>query len=614
MNQNNNEVQTKAKLSFIKGKKLHEYTFDLTNPSDIRKYNQALKLDDDKRNTYLLLLSREQLKDRDPNSTYIRQMKLIEEQPNPALSELKRTEKKSELEKKKERLNYLTNKVDLTEEEEEEYKRLPKEIEKLETDIQELKSESETSENSSSVKLTNSKSLVATFNKINKKMGNVLTTGDLKKILTSNDIIPALTEAVRRAQKLHKLNIKKLNEIDSIIYTYADQLTAGEKLTTMFLKKSHEKFKRDDDWIACFNLFQYIPDNLKVKILQQMDWTTTSIDTFKTKFMSLIADTKSFEVFMMTLENIRDLEWFGEAIMNEYDAYDTQNEDINNFVVTHRENLKKYIENKLTTFLKKSMVLNKKKSEKLVFKIFSANELYYCGYASKVEIPKETTENFETVLNKIKTAFDGNFEFKIHTKARKTSPFITEEFTNNAYVSGDIEMITKMFIMLHYFKNGELVFNQELNPDLIYNAPFNIEKLPPTIIEETAPITPKESPKIGMKGELLEEVVDAAKKDMKELKEKKEVKEVKEMKEEKEDIIEDIDMVVEEEEKEEEDDDEKKESAEGLSENDYQHIKTELQTIKSLLFTIIYKMNKKDRDKYNKKNNSKSGSFNWLFD
>ena len=42
-------------------------------------------------------------------------------------------------------------------------------------------------------------------------------------------------------------------------------------------------------------------------------------------------------------------------------------------------------------------------------------------------------------------------------------------------------------------------------------------------------------------------------------------------------------------------------------------IKNELQTIKSLLFTIIYKMNKKDRDKYNKKNNNKSGSFDWLF-
>ena len=47
-------------------------------------------------------------------------------------------------------------------------------------------------------------------------------------------------------------------------------------------------------------------------------------------------------------------------------------------------------------------------------------------------------------------------------------------------------------------------------------------------------------------------------------------------------------------------------------------IKSELQTIKSLLFTIIYKLNKKDKDKYNKKNNNKSGniekSYDWLFD
>lgn len=603
MNQNNNEVQTKAKLSFIKGKKLHEYVFDLTNPADIRKYNQALKLDDDKRNTYLLLLSREQLKDRDPNATHIHQMKLIEEQPNPALSELKRSEKKSELEKKKDRLNYLTNKAELTEEEEAEFKRLPNEIEKLESDIQELKTESDTSESSTTTsKLTNSKSLVATFNKINKKMGNVLTTNDLKKILTSNDIIPALTEAVRRAQKIHKLNIKNLNEVDSIIYTYADQLKAGEKLTTMFLKKSQEKFKRNDDWIACFNLFQYIPDDLKVKILQQMDWTTTSIDVFKDKFMSLIADTKSFEVFMMALENIKELEWFGEAIMNEYSAYDTQNENINNFVITHKENLIDSIKKKLSTFLKTSITLAKeKKKSSFVFKIFNSNSIWYCGYASKSEIPEKTKENFQTVLEKIQTAFDGDFEFEIYTDAKKTSPFLTKEFTNNAYVSGGIEMMTKLFIMLHYFKNGDLIFNRDLNPDLIYNTPFNIEKLPPTIVEETPVITPKTSPRIGMKGEIIEEAVDFAKKDMKELKEEKEIKkEEKEIKEENTD----------DEETETEDDD--KMMGKGLSENDYQHIKTELQTIKSLLFTVIYKMNKKDRDKYNKKN--KSGSFNWLFD
>ena len=610
MNQDINEVQTKAKLSFIKGKKLHEYTFDLTNPADIRKYNQALKLDDDKRNTYLLLLSREQLKDRDPNATHITQMKLIEEQPNPALSELKRIEKKSELEKKKERLNYLTNKADLTEEEEAEFKRLPNEIEKLESDIQELKTESDTSENSTTTsKLTNSKSLVATFNKINKKMGNVLTTKDLKKILTSNDIIPALTEAVRRAQKISKLNIKKLNEVDAMIYSYADQLKAGEKLTTMFLRKSHEKFKRNNDWIACFNLFQYIPDDIKVKILQQMDWTTTSIEVFKTKFMSLIADTKSFEIFMMALENIKELEWFGEAIMNEYSSYDTQNEDINNFVIAHKENLIDTVKKELTKFLKKSITLAKKeRKSSLVFKIFSQNEIWYCGYASKEEIPKEITENFETILGKIKTVFDDESEYKIHTKARRTSPFITETFTNNVYVSGDIQMITKLFIMLHYFKNGQLIFNQELNPDLIYNTPFNIEKLPPKIVEETPEITPKASPRKGMKGEIIEEAIEATKKDIAELKEEKEIKDVdllvkdEEKKEVKEEKIEEED----------EEEDEEEPALEGLSENDYQHIKTELQTIKSLLFTIIYKMNKKDRDKYNKKN--KSGSFDWLFD
>ena len=59
------------------------------------------------------------------------------------------------------------------------------------------------------------------------------------------------------------------------------------------------------------------------------------------------------------------------------------------------------------------------------------------------------------------------------------------------------------------------------------------------------------------------------------------------------------------------------ENADGLGsmkDND-ELIKSELQTIKSLLFTIIYKMNKKDKDKYNKKNNNnKSGNFNWLFD
>ena len=36
MSEVNNDVQTKAKLSFIKGNNVHEYVFDLTYPADIR--------------------------------------------------------------------------------------------------------------------------------------------------------------------------------------------------------------------------------------------------------------------------------------------------------------------------------------------------------------------------------------------------------------------------------------------------------------------------------------------------------------------------------------------------------------------------------------------------
>ena len=640
MSEVNNDAQSKAKLSFIKGKKVHEYIFDLTNPADIRKYNQALKLDDDKRNTYLLLLSREQLKDKNPNSTYIHQMKLIEEQPNPALSELKRSEKKSVLEKKKERLNYLTNKVDLTEEEEEEFKRLPKEIEKLESDIQELKSESDISESSSS-KITNPKTLLSTVNAINKSVGKkILTKDDVVKILSSNAIIPALTEAVRRANKIHKIETRHLSKEEKIIAEYGDHLKTDEKLTGMFLSKSKVQFRDKEDWITCFNLFQLLPNDFKYKVLQKMDWSSSNLTDFKEQFIEIISDVNSFKVFISALNKINELTWFANELRENYEIFNTKNEDINKFISVKGVNAYKPIQDILTRFLEKDIIVKypAKKSSgapSIKLRVTESGGEWYCGLISKGAISKEYKTKFNKLIEKTKTAFDGDFDLDVKKGKDSGVPLISDDIKNTVFVHGTQQNITQIFIMLLHWDNGKIEFNTTIKPELIYETPFDRQILPVSKIPKAVDVPVvdvKEEPKLEEKVEetiddiemLLEEKVEEPKiekKEMKEIKEDDSEDEVKEMKEKKKkkekrpkkikESSEDVDFDDFEYEEETEKEDEPM-MGKGISENDYQHIKTELQTIKSLLFTVIYKMNKKDRDKYNKKNN-KSGSFNWLF-
>ena len=628
MSENIKEVPTKAKLNFIKGRKLHEYVFDLTNPADIRKYNQALKLDDDKRNTYLLLLSREQLKDRNPNSTYITQMKLIEEQPNQALSELKRSEKKSELENKKERLEYLSRKVDLTDEEEEEFKRLPKEIEKLETDIRELKEGDENTNDTTNI--PNSKTLVSTFNKINKKLGNALTREDLTKILTSKEIIPALTEAVRRGNKLRNLDREGMTSIERLIADYEDEMKKEEKTSALFIHKSNIHLRDDNDWVACFNLFQLLSDEYKLKILQEMDFNTSNITVFKRSFFNIIANTQNFQIFISAIGKIKELAWYAEELRENYATYETYNLEIDKFIATGKLNASSKIQKILKPFFNEDIVVKMAATSKksgttpnIRLKVIGEDDDWYCGLVSAGTIDDTTKEKFDTLIEKTSTAFD-DFNLEAQTASRSGVPLLVGGSRNTYYIQGTLKNITQIFIMLCYWDNGKLRFNKSINTDLIYDTPFTIQKLPPTM----AAAPPIEKP-IEIKEEPLEPLIEETKKEMKELeapkemkeekkkkkKGKKEKKEVKEMKEEKE-IPEDIDLVIEEEKKEEEEETEEEDDkmmGKGISENDYQHIKTELQTIKSLLFTVIYKMNKKDRDKYNKKNNNKSGSFDWLF-
>ena len=635
MSEVNNDAQSKAKLSFIKGNKVHEYVFDLTNPADIRKYNQALKLDDDKRNTYLLLLSRDQLKDRDPNSKYIHQMKLIEEQPNPALNELKRSEKKSVLEKKKERLNYLTNKIDLTEQEEEEFKRLPKEIEKLEDEMHELKSESESSTSSSS-KITNPKTLLSTVNAINKSVGKkILTKDDVVKILSSNAIIPALTEAVRRANKIHKIETRHLSKEEKIIAEYGENLKTDEKLTGMFLSKSKVQFRDKEDWITCFNLFQLLPNDFKYKVLQKMDWSSSNLTDFKEQFIEIISDVNSFKVFISALNKINELTWFANELRENYEIFNTKNEDINKFISVRGVDAYKPIQDMLTRFLEKDITVKypaKKSSGSPAIKlrVTESGGEWYCGLISKGAISKEYKTKFENLIEKTKTAFDGDFDLDIEESKDSGVPLISDDIKNTIFVHGTQQNITQIFIMLLHWANGKIEFNTTIKPELIYETPFDIQVLPASEIPkaiEVPIVDVKEEPKLEEK---VEETIDdiemlindkseesMEKKEMKESKDEYSEDEVKEIKEEKKkkdkkpkkikESSEDVDFEYEEENEEEDE----PMMGKGISENDYQHIKTELQTIKSLLFTVIYKMNKKDRDKYNKKN--KSGSFDWIF-
>ena len=643
MSEVNNDAQNKAKLSFIKGTKVHEYVFDLTNPADIRKYNQALKLDDDKRNTYLLLLSREQLKDRNPNSTYIHQMKLIEEQPNPALSELKRSEKKSVLEKKKERLNYLTNKVDLTEEEEEEFKRLPKEIEKLEDEMHELKSESESSTSSSS-KITNTKTLLSTVNAINKSVGKkILTKDDVVKILSSNAIIPALTEAVRRANKIHKIETRHLSKEEKIIAEYGDHLKTDEKLTGMFLSKSKVQFRDKEDWITCFNLFKLLPNEFKYKVLQKMDWSSSNLTDFKEQFIEIISDVNSFKVFISALNKINELTWFADELRENYELFNTKNEDINKFISVKGVDAYKPIQDMLTRFFENDIVVKTagkaKKREptpNIKLRVTESGGEWYCGLISKGAISKEYKAKFNTLIEKTKTAFDGDFDLDIEESKDSGVPLISDDIKNTVFVRGTQQNITQIFIMLLHWGNGKIEFNTTIKPELIYETPFDIQVLPASEIPkaiEVPIVDVKEEPKLEEKVEEtiedIEMLIDdkseesIEKKEMKESKDEYSEDEVKEMKKEKKkkekkpkkskESSDDLDWDDFEYEEENSDKDDEPMMGKGISENDYQHIKTELQTIKSLLFTVIYKMNKKDRDKYNKKNNNKSGNFNWLF-
>lgn len=631
MNNVNSDVQTKSKvyLNYIEGSKVKKYEFNLNDPMEIRQYNQALKLDDDKRNTYLLLLakkklnsSKELLDNTNSKHTILHPNKLVDKRYDLSHNVYVQEEEKKELEEiRKNKARLAKERMTATDERKKEIDEEVEDLEKRERIIEKnLEEEYEEDYKQPTLK-SSSKNQNSDVNKdiykllktIDKKYGSKLT--EIAKRLENAENTKAIVDEMKEEMRKFKEHIVEndrflVAETLSVIEEKA-KINSIKKLLEEKIKGSDEKIKK----LARDKYSQLSDVNKRIFVNSLSDNPRTEEDI-------TTALEKTSKGNYSTLYTVLNNNPFTKPMIPLFQRYWTQinktqliSDIIKYFSVPSKlEFLAKNWKSFMKAETESKILKTNSKNANLIWKYnIETKTLYIIGGFNDANFAKLKTE-FNKINKQITTIRDeyikayGSDEFDFDIQYQAIYPKDPAEYNGvNKYKAwktivddNDFDIQTDktktkpgfaVILSCNYdgavsiFMNGVALTTKGFS--------FAPTILPITIlgkkIDIDNPIASLDELPLGPAAEINEE-----------------------------EEIDDVDMLIEEKEKkemkeEEEEEEDDEDGAEGISENDYQLIKSELQTIKSLLFTIIYKMNKKDKDKYNKKNNNKSGGYDWLF-
>ena len=635
MSEDIKESKTKAYLNYIEGSRLKKYEFNLKDPMDIKRYNQALKLDDDKRNTYLLLLAKKKLEsakdltnNTDTNHTIYHPQKLVDKRFDLTHNIYVQEDNKAELEEiRKNKTRLAKERMSATEDRK---KEIDGEIEDLETreKIIEKNLEEEFDEDykipssKTTPKNQNSevnKDIYKLLKEIDKKYGSKLT--DIAKRLESAEntkvIVDEMKEEMKKfkndliendkiivaetlsviEEKTKQNNLKKLldakiksspENIKKLARTKYSQLSDVNK--RLFVTSLKENPTKEDDITAALEKTSKGDFSALYAVLYNNPFTQPMIPLFQ-RYWKQINTTQLIPEIIKYFSVPNRIEFLGKK-WNSFIRGETDQKILTTTTKNVTPKWKYDSESKILYiidgFNDKSFQKLKTEFTKINKVITTIKDEYIKSYGAdnfEFEIqyqaiyPKDPNEY--AAVNKYKAwkAIVDEYEFETKIDKTKTNPGFA------VILSCNREGATAIFMNGVSLNNKGFTFTPTALPITILGKKIDINNpitslddlplRPPTEIEEEEII----------EDESIEEI-------------KEDEIEAKPLSKEMENLPSDM------------------ENADGLGsmKDSDELIKSELQTIKSLLFTIIYKMNKKDKDKANKKNNTKSGNFNWLFD
>lgn len=624
MSENINEPKTKAYLNYIEGSRLKKYEFNLKDPMDIKRYNQALKLDEDKRNTYLLLLAKKKLNEikelsnTETNSIIYHPQKLVDKRYDLTHNVYVQEEQKEELEEIRKNKNRLAKeRMSATEDRK---KEIDAEMEDLETKekIIEKNLEEEFDED---YKIPSSKSTPKNQNsevgrdiykllkKIDEKYGSKLT--DIAKRLENAENTKVIVDEMKEEVKKLKIDLVENDKIIvaetlSVIEEKAKQNNL-KKLFDAKIKSSPENIKK----LARTKYSQLSNANKRLFVHALLENPTKEDDITAALEKTTKGDFSSLYTILYNTPFTKPMIPLFQRYWNQINKTQLIPEVIKYFSV---ENRYKILEGKWKNFIRnetdQKTLQTTTKNVTLNWKYVEKEKTLYIisGFAHKnFKTLKTQFTKINDAITAIKDEYikaygSDEFEFVIHHKA--IYPKNSEEYSGvNGFKAWD-EIVKENDFEIEIEKtkpNPGFVIGLSCNyagttaifmNGVSLNAKgftFIPTVLPITIlgkkIDINNPITSLDDLPLRPATEIVEEVIEEESEEEAIPIEPKEEENPSQM-----------------------------EEADGLGsiKDGDELIKSELQTIKSLLFTIIYKMNKKDKDKYNKKNN-KSGSIDWLF-
>lgn len=622
--------KSKVYLNYIDGSKLKKYEFNLNDPNEIRQYNQALKLDEDKRNTYLMLLAKKKLNTHKETDTVYHPLKLSDKRYDLSHNVYIQEEEKEELKKIKENKTRLSKeRLTATEErkraidnEMKDLETREKIIEKnLETEYDKdfdtpssSKSSSKTSTNPFDSKTT--KEILKILKAIDDKYGSKLATiGErLEKVENIEGVIKDMKDEAKKYKDdlideekgMMAMIIEKFEETQNV-ERITSLFNAKLKSATAELKSEARKIYKELSPPNKIRFVRALPDNITKKeqinaaLNKSVDGSLYEISTLLKKnplTMYLIPlFGRYWDQIKKTNVVTSVIKYFGsnktEKLLNLWQTF-TDNKDKEEKFSAHKggyEPFWKYEKgsNRLRIYIEFSAVTLNEITKKLNIwysffdeimknweEAFDDSDIFNFVISGKIEYPSSLKHKGKSLQTMEKSAKEKNVTVNVNDS--KKQPTLTLTLSCNNIGATCIFMNGISIDTL-----GNIKFTPKLYPITIFGHKIDIKN--PIPVGDKFPLDVP----LDVDVEKEEKEEDSEEIDIDDLKPKEGEENPSEM-----------------------------EELEGLGamedSQSVELIKSELQTIKSLLFTIIYKLNKKDKDKYNKKNNNKSGNIDWLFD
>lgn len=619
--------KSKVYLNYIDGSKLKKYEFNLNDPNEIRQYNQALKLDEDKRNTYLVLLAKKKFKtNNDPNTINYHPQKLVDKRYDLSHHVYIQEEEKEELKKIKEEKKKLEKKREkATDEEKVEIDNEMKDLETREKIIEKnLEQEYDkdfntTSSTSSSSKTSTTaadskttKEILKILKDIDDKYGSKLTeiVEQFKNTDNTKELIASFKDEMESFKTLMIENEKKLvaETVSELV-----ELKKAKSILTLLnqkLKSSPVNIKK-----LAKDKYEKLSTPNKRQFVEALTETPTKEDQImeallKTSTGNLAAVSELLSKNPLT----KNLALLFKRYWNQIDKTYVPTEVINYFQSSQVKDLLAVWDNFKKTTDKGKPISTNTVGINLRYKWDkeSANKMtIYEEFIGTTATPfnkmitklNSILEVFESIINTYNKAYNSTIDFNFQLDGEVKYPKDTSNYAG-------VKKFNKWDDLVKNHNLKVTISNTHATPNFVLNLRCNdLGAL--AIFFNGIVLTPKKGPTFNPT--ILPFKIFGINIDVDEPLAEMDMPLVKEEKEDSEEI--DIDDLVP---KEGEENESAMEELDGLGAMEdtqsMELIKSELQTIKSLLFTIIYKLNKKDKDKDNKKNNNKAGSYDWLFD